>query len=91
MAPMRRDTAFGLLVTTECTQAAAIRQIARQLGYSPRSIAAWPREGHLPKHVADAVLATVARKRLSVWVARRLAAGKAVSPMELDAITEPEA
>lgn len=87
---MKRDTAFSLLVAEECSTSVAIIRVAQALGCTRQSVSKWPHEGHLSRPIADKVLAALARKHLSKRVADRVAAGKRISPIELDVIALPE-
>lgn len=87
---MKRDTAFSLLVAEECSTSVAIIQVAQALGCTRQAVQKWPHDGHLPRPIADKVLAALARKRLSQRIAQRVAAGKRISPVELDVIALPE-
>ena len=83
---MNKATALQLLVAQPCAEADAVRLAARALGVTRQAIYAWPADGHLPRVVADRVLAAAVRRRGKALQA----AGKRVSALELDAITLPE-
>lgn len=72
---MDKNTAFALL-------GGRVSTVAKHLGCSRQAIQKWPKEGPLPRAVADRVLA--ARVRLRAELLR--AQGLDLDPLEEDAI-----
>jgi hypothetical protein len=84
--PMNKGTVFALLASRPCNEAEAVRAVAQALRITRQAVYAWPEQGHLPRIVADRVLAAAVRRRAQAMAD----AGQPMDPLELDAITLPE-